>query len=92
VTLNLTRDQIPGEKALEEYKDLSPEINKLMKDMQKSMGKPIVNPQGLGVTKQPAAGGGEGEDQAGGGRPSGPRGDPLSDKAPQYEGDDKRTR
>lgn len=89
VTLNLTRDQIPGEKALEGSKDLSPDIKKLMKDMKQDMGKPIVNPQGLGVTKQPAAGGGEGEDQAGGGGPSGPRADPLSDKAPQYEGDDK---
>ncbi len=56
VTLNLTRDQIPGEKALEESKDLSPDIKKLMKDMQKSMGKPIVNPQGLGSrnSRQPA--------------------------------------
>lgn len=92
VTLNLTRDQIPGEKALQESKDLSPDIKKLMKDMQKNMGKPIVNQQGLGVTKQPASGGGQGEDQAGGSGPSGPRGDPLSDRAPQYEGDDKKTR
>jgi sporulation protein YlmC with PRC-barrel domain len=92
VTLNLTRDQIPGEKALQESKDLSPDIKKLMKDMQKNMGQPIVNPQGLGVTKQPASGGGQGEDQAGGGGPSGPRGDPLSNKAPGYEGDDKKSR
>jgi sporulation protein YlmC with PRC-barrel domain len=90
VTLNLTRDQIPGEKALQESKDLSPDIKRLMKDMQKNMGPPVVNPQGLGVTKQPASGGGQGEDQAGGSGPSGPRGDPLSDKAPQYEGDDKK--
>ena len=89
VTLNLTREQMRRTETLEQSKDLSPDIKKLMKDMQKNMGKPIVNPQGLGVTKQPAAGGGEGEDQAGGGGPSGPRGDPLSDKAPQYEGDDK---
>jgi hypothetical protein len=89
ITLNLTREQLQKKETLEQSKDLSPDIKKLMKDMQKNMGDPKVNQQGLGVTKQPASGGGMGEEKAGGGGPSGPRADPLSDKAPQYEGDDK---
>jgi len=92
VTLNLPRDQLPGTKSMDDSKDLSPDIKKLMKDMQKNMGAPKANQQGLGITKQPASGGGMGEDKAGGAGPSSPRADPLSDKAPQCEGDDKRAR
>ena len=87
MTLNLTRDQLPGTKSIDDSKDLSPDIKRLMKDMQKNMGAPKANQQGLGITKQPASGGGMGEDKAGGAGPSSPRADPLSDKAPQYEGD-----
>lgn len=35
MTLNLTRDQLPGTKSIDDSKDLSPDIKRLMKDMQK---------------------------------------------------------
>ena len=90
VTLNLTKEQLRKKETLDQSKDLSPDIKKLMKDMQKNMGKPIQ--PGLGVQKQgPAAGGSLGEEEAATGGPSGPRAAPPG-KAPQYEGDDKGRR
>lgn len=79
VSLNLTRDQLPTMRSIDDSKDLSPDVKKLMKNMQTHMGNPTPNAQGLGITKQPASGGGMGEDKAGGAGPSGPRADPLSD-------------
>lgn len=90
VTLNLTRDQLQARTSIDDAKDLSPDIKKLMKDMRGEMGKPVM--PGLGVQKQPASGGGQGEDQAATGGPSGPRGGPLSGQAPQFEGEGQKTR
>ncbi|WP_447978995.1 PRC-barrel domain-containing protein [Candidatus Nitrospira bockiana] len=90
VSLNLTKDQWQQKTSLDDAKDLSPDVKKLVKEMQKGMGEPVVNPEGLGVTKQPASAGGQGEEQVGGAGPSGTRGLPPSG-APQYEGEDKKS-
>jgi hypothetical protein len=68
-------------KSIDEAKDLSPDIKKIVSDMQAQMGKPVQ--PGLGVQKVPASGGGQGEDQAATGGPSGPRADPLPGKTPR---------
>ena len=88
VKLNVAPDQLGQIRDIEESKDLSPDIKKIVKDMQSKMGNPIQ--PGLGVQKQgPASGGGQGEDQAATGGPSGPRADPPG-KAPGFEGAGKK--
>jgi hypothetical protein len=90
VKLNVTPEQLAPIRDIEESKDLSPDIKKIVKDMQSNMGNPIQ--PGLGVQKQgPASGGGQGEDQAATGGPSGPRADPPG-KAPGFEGAGQKRR
>ena len=90
VTLNLTRDDLKKRTSLDDAKDLSPDIKNLVNDMRKNMGPPVVNPEGLGVTDRPAAGGGQGEDTAAGSGPGGPRALPPQDKAPQFKEEGKK--
>ena len=90
VTLNLTRDDLKKRTSLDDAKDLSPDIKSLVNDMRKNMGPPVVNPEGLGVTDRPAAGGGQGEDTAAGSGPGGPRALPPQDKAPQFKEEGKK--
>lgn len=86
VSLNLTRDQLRSKSSLDDAKDLSPDIKKMVKDMQKNMGDSTVNEGGIGVTKTPAGAGGQGEDKAGGAGPSGTRALPPGN-APGFEGE-----
>jgi sporulation protein YlmC with PRC-barrel domain len=86
VSLNLTREQLRSKTSLDDAKDLSPDIKKMVKDMQKGMGDPTVNDEGIGVTKTPAGAGGQGEDQPGGAGPSGTRALPPGN-APGFEGE-----
>jgi sporulation protein YlmC with PRC-barrel domain len=90
VTLNLTRDDLKKRTSLDDSKDLSPDIKNMVNDMRKNMGPPVVNPEGLGVTDRPAAGGGQGEDTAAGSGPGGPRALPPQDKAPQFKEEGKK--
>jgi sporulation protein YlmC with PRC-barrel domain len=90
VTLNLTRDDLKKRTSLDDAKDLSPDIKSLVNDMRKNMGPPVVNPEGLGVTDRPAAGGGQGEDTAAGSGPGGPRALPPQKDAPQFEKDGQK--
>ena len=88
VRLNVTPEQLAPIRDIEESKDLSPDVKKIVKDMQSKMGNPIQ--PGLGVQKQgPASGGGQGEDSAATGGPSGPRADPPG-TAPGFEGAGKK--
>jgi sporulation protein YlmC with PRC-barrel domain len=85
VSLNLTREDLKKRTSLDDAKDLSPDIKSLVNDMRKNMGPPVVNPEGLGVTDRPAAGGGQGEDSAAGSGPGGPRALPPQKDAPQFQ-------
>ncbi|MGH7229931.1 MAG: PRC-barrel domain-containing protein [Nitrospiraceae bacterium] len=87
VKLNLTKEQLDPMIKFNDSKDMSPDVKKVIKDMRANMGKPFAgNKEGLGITEEPAAGGGMGESKAGGGGPSGPRGDSPADRAPGFEG------
>jgi sporulation protein YlmC with PRC-barrel domain len=88
VSLNLTREQLRSRSSLDDAKDLSPDVKKMVKDMQKNMGDATINQEGIGVTKTPAGAGGQGEDQAGGAGPSGTRALPPG-QAPGFEGEGK---
>jgi len=92
VTLNLTRDDLKKRTSLDDAKDLSPDVKSLVNDMRKNMGTPVVNPEGIGVTDRPAAGGGQGEDTAAGSGPGGPRALPPQKDAPQFEKDGQKRR
>lgn len=85
VSLNLTREELRSKTSLDDAKDLSPDVKKMVKDMQKNMGDSTINQEGIGVTKTPAGAGSMGEDKVGGAGPSGTRALPPGD-APGFEG------
>lgn len=90
VVLNAQLDQLQPA-AGTSAKDMSPSVQKLVKDIErlhaenKQSGHDPSQEKGLGITKQPAAGGSMGEDKAGGAGPGGPRALPEG-QAPQLEG------
>jgi sporulation protein YlmC with PRC-barrel domain len=88
VSLNLTREQVRSKSGIDDAKDLSPDVKKIVKDMQKNMGDSTINQEGIGVTKTPAGAGSMGEDKAGGAGPSGTRALPPG-QAPGFEGEGK---
>ncbi len=74
VVLNVKLDQLQPAVEATDAKDKSPSVQKLVKDIERTRAEGAkTNQEGLGVTKQPAAGGGQGEDQAAGSGPGGPR-------------------
>jgi hypothetical protein len=67
-------------------KDMSPEISHYMEEINKVREAPKAGGSGLGVTNQPASAGSMGEENVGGGGPSGTRALPPQGQAPGHEG------
>jgi hypothetical protein len=89
--IDTSKYQLYPEITLKDAKDLSPSVQQLVQDMQilrEREPRKAPGREGLGVTKQPASAGPMGEDQAGGGGPSGTRALPPG-KAPGFEEEQK---
>jgi len=84
VQLNIPKEQLNPSVAAA---DTSPDVKKVFEDELKNIREreSKIEHRGLGVTDEPAAGGSQGEDKAGGAGPSGPRAMPKGE-APQFEG------
>lgn len=89
IKLNLTKEQLAPMVKFDDAKDMSPDVKKVVHDMQRNMGDTTPNQEGLGITDKPAAGGSMGEEKAGGAGPSGPRAAPPGE-APGFEGAGKK--
>ena len=85
VVLNMTKEQLqPGLLANDQSPDLS-NLERQLQSLRQQESHKGDRP-GLGVTKQPAAGGPHGETEVGGAGPSGERALPPSEEAPQFKG------
>lgn len=90
--IDTSKYQLYPEITLKDAKDLSPSVQQLVQDMQilrEREPRKAPGREGLGVTKQPASAGPMGEEQAGGGGPSGTRALP-SGNAPGFEEEQKK--
>lgn len=95
VSLNLTREQLRSRSSLDDAKDLSPDVKKMVKDMQKNMGNSAASPEDRNRGKAGINSGGQviapdAGEQAG--KPGTIFGGPASlppGEAPGYEGADK---